>query len=112
MTVATGKILILNEDTFDEEIKGQPGPILVDFWASWCAPCKIVAPTLEELAVEMQDRARIAKVDVDSNGDLANRFGIMSIPTLVVFKNGKVVDQLIGAAPKPHIQQLLAKHLD
>jgi thioredoxin 1 len=111
-TVASDKILILNEDSFDEEIQRPSGPILVDFWASWCAPCKAIAPALEELAEEMNGRARIAKVDVDNNGDLANRFGIMSIPTLVVFKNGRVVDQLIGAAPKPHIQRLLDKHLD
>jgi thioredoxin 1 len=110
-TVASEKILILNEDNFDDEINQKAGPILVDFWAAWCAPCKIIAPSLEELAEEMAGRAHVAKVDVDSNGDLANRFGIMSIPTLVVFKDGRVVDQLIGAAPKPQIQQLLEKHL-
>jgi thioredoxin 1 len=110
-TVASEQILILNEDNFDDEIQQGAEPILVDFWANWCAPCKIVAPTLEALAEELAGRVRVAKVDVDDNGDLANRFGIMSIPTLVLFKNGRVVDQLIGAAPKPQIQKLIEKHL-
>lgn len=105
------KILILNEDNFDDEIQKKQKPILVDFWAAWCGPCKTIAPVLEELAEEMSGRAYVAKVDVDVNGDLANRFGIMSIPTLVVFKNGRMVDQLIGNAPKPKIQQLIDKHL-
>jgi thioredoxin 1 len=109
--VASDKILVLNEDTFDAEIQKTAEPILVDFWAAWCAPCKIVAPSLEQLADEMSGRARVAKVDVDSNGDLANRFGIRSIPTLMVFKGGRVVDQLVGAAPKAQIQQLIEKHL-
>jgi len=110
-TVASEKILILNEDNFDDEVKQKTGPILVDFWAAWCAPCKIIVPHLEQIAEEMSGRAHVAKVDVDENGDLANRFGIMSIPTLIVFKNGKVVDQLIGAAPKHQIRGLIEKHL-
>ena len=109
--MASDKILILNEDNFDDEIQQKQKPILVDFWAAWCNPCKTIAPVLEELAEELAGRAHVAKVDVDVNGDLANRFGIMSIPTLVVFKGGRMVDQLIGAAPKPRIQQLIDKHL-
>jgi thioredoxin 1 len=109
--VASDNILVLNEDTFDAEVQKTAEPILVDFWAAWCAPCKIIAPSLEQLAQEMSGRARVAKVDVDSNGDLANRFGIRSIPTLMVFKDGRVVDQLVGAAPKAQIQQLIEKHL-
>jgi thioredoxin 1 len=109
--MASENIITLNEDNFDEHVKRADGPILVDFWAAWCAPCKIVAPSLETLAAEMAGRAEVAKVDVDSNGDLANRFGIRSIPTLMVFKNGKVVDQLIGAAPKEQIQRMVEKHL-
>ena len=109
--MASDKILILNENSFDDEVKQKTGPILVDFWAAWCAPCKKIVPALEEIAEEMAGRAHVAKVDVVENGDLANRFGIMSIPTLIVFKNGKVVDQLIGAAPKRQIQALIDKHL-
>lgn len=109
--MATDAVLTLDADNFDEVVQNGIGPILVDFWASWCAPCKVVAPALAELAVEFEGRARVAKVDVDDNGDLANRFGVRSIPTLVLFKDGKVVDQLIGAAPKPSIRQLIEQHL-
>ncbi len=104
-------ILTLNEDNFDEQVTQADGPILVDFWASWCGPCKVIAPGLEELAEELKGQAHVAKIDVDQNGDLANRFGIRSIPTLMVFKEGKVVDQLIGAAPKEQIRRMLEKHV-
>jgi thioredoxin 1 len=108
--VGDERILVLNDDNFDEEIKSIRGPILVDFWANWCDPCKTIAPWLDELSQELAGRATFATVDVDENGDLLNRFGIMSIPTLVVFRDGKVVDQLIGAAPKDKIRGLVARH--
>jgi thioredoxin 1 len=109
--VASERILDLTDDNFDDELKRNSGTILVDFWAAWCAPCKMIAPSLVELADELGDRARIAKVDVDDNGDLVNRFGIRSIPTLMVFRDGKIVDQITGAAPKEQIRRLLDKHL-
>ena len=105
-------ILVLDDDSFDDEIKTIQGPILVDFWANWCDPCRTIEPWLDQLADELAGRAHVATVDIDENGDLVNRFGIMSIPTLVVFKDGKIVDQLIGAAPKHKIQSLVARHLD
>lgn len=108
--MASDRILVLTDDTFDEEIKKVHEPVLVDFWAAWCAPCKVIAPCLEQLSEEMAGRVRIAKVNVDENGDLANRFGIRSIPTLMVFKDGRVVDQMIGAAPKEQIRRLVEKH--
>jgi len=108
--VASDRILTLDDDNFDDEIKSIRGPILVEFWANWCGPCKTIAPRLDELADELSGRAHIAKVDVDENGDLVNRFGIMSIPTLVVFKDGRVVDQLIGAAPKDKVRNLVTRH--
>lgn len=104
------QILVLSEANFEEETRKGEGPLLVDFWAAWCAPCRLIAPHLEALAQEYKGRARIAKVNVDENGALAGRFQIRSIPTLLVFKNGQVVDQLIGAAPKDSIQQLLDRH--
>lgn len=104
-------ILELTEENFDDHVAKTHQPILVDFWASWCAPCKIVAPSLEELAGELEGQAHIAKVNVEDNGDLANRFGISSIPTLILFKDGKIVDQLIGAAPKEQIRTMVCKHL-
>ena len=109
--MASDRILTLSEQNFDDEINQAKGPVLVDFWAGWCAPCKIVAPSLEQVAEEMSGRATVAKVNVDDHGDLANRFGIRSIPTLIVFKDGKVVDQMIGAAPLGQIRQLIEKHL-
>ena len=110
MNVASERILELNEDNFDDEIKGKPEPILVDFWAAWCGPCKMIAPILEQLADEMAGVAHVAKVNIDENGDLANRFGVRSIPTLIVFKGGKMVDQVVGAAPKEQLRKLLEKH--
>ena len=104
-------ILTLTEDNFDEQITKTHRPILVDFWASWCAPCKLVAPTLEQLAEELEGQAQIGKVNVEENGDLATRFAIRSIPTLILFKDGKIVDQLIGAAPKGQIRTMVQKHL-
>jgi thioredoxin 1 len=109
--VADERILSLNEENFDEEIQQRRSPILVDFWADWCQPCKVIAPSLDQLAEELSGRAWFAKVNVDDSGNLANRFGVRSIPTLVVFKEGKVVDQLIGAAPKDQIRDLVQKHL-
>jgi len=104
-------VLALTEEDFDEHLKHARQPILVDFWASWCGPCKMIGPLLEELATELEGRASIVKVNVEDNGNLANRFGISSIPTLILFKNGKVVDQLIGAAPKQQIRRMLEQHL-
>jgi thioredoxin 1 len=104
-------IVHLNDGNFDEEIKKIEGPVLVDFWAAWCGPCKAIAPTLEQLASEMAGRAVVAKVNVDESGDVSNRFGIRSIPTLMVFKEGRVVDQMIGAGSKEQIRRLIEKHL-
>lgn len=110
--MANERILTLNDDTFDDEVNRRRGTILVDFWTNWCAPCKTIAPHLDALADELAGRAHVAKVDVGQNGDLANRFGIMSVPTLVVFRDGRVVDQMIGAAPIDRIRGLVTKHLD
>lgn len=105
------QILTLDDENFDENVTRLEGPILVDFWADWCGPCKAVAPALEELAEEMAGQAHVAKINVDENGNLTNRFGIRSIPTLIVLRNGKVVDQIIGAAPKQQIRRMVEKHL-
>ena len=109
--MSSDRILTLNDDTFDEQVTKLEGPILVDFWASWCRPCLVVAPWLDELAEELDGRAHVAKINIDENGDLVNRFGIRSIPTLVVFKGGKVVDQMVGAAPKDQIRRMLLNHI-
>lgn len=109
--MAGDPILILDDDNFDDRLATLHGPILVDFWAGWCAPCKKIDPILDEIAAEMEDEIHVAKVDVDENGNLANRFSIRSIPTLIVFRQGKIVDQLIGAAPKRQIEQMVRKHI-
>ena len=109
--MASPQIVHLTEDSFDETIKNAQGPVLVDFWAAWCGPCKMIAPYLEQIAGEVAGQATVAKVNVDENGDLSARFGIRSIPTLVVFKDGRVVDQATGALPKDQIRTLLQKHI-
>jgi thioredoxin 1 len=109
--MAATSILHLTEDTFDETIKNAKGPVLVDFWAAWCGPCKTIAPYLDQIAGEMEGRATVAKVNVDENGDLSARFGVRSIPTLLVFKDGRVVDQTVGALPKDLIKSFVAKHV-
>jgi len=99
--------LAVTSGEFDAKVLQSDVPVLVDFWAEWCGPCKAIGPSVEQLATEYEGRAKVVKVDVDSNGDVAERYGIMSIPALLVFKGGKVVDQMVGAAPKQSIAQLL-----
>lgn len=105
--------LHLTEETFDKTLADAgEQPVLVDFFATWCGPCKMIAPVIEDLAQEYEGKAIIAKVDVDQQGALAQRFGVMSIPTLYVFKNGEVVDKQMGFVPKPHLQAMIDKHLE
>jgi thioredoxin 1 len=86
------------------------GVVLVDFWAPWCGPCKMIAPVLQELDTEIGDTAKIVKVDVDENQETAGKFGVMSIPTLIVLKDGEVVDKVVGFQPKEALAELIEKH--
>jgi thioredoxin 1 len=93
----------LNDATFDQEVLKSDIPVLVDFWAAWCGPCRMVGPIIEELATDYQGRMKMTKLDVDANPQKSAQFGIRSIPTMMIFKNGQIVDTLIGAMPKPAI---------
>lgn len=102
-------IVNATDQTFAAETK--EGVVLVDFWAPWCGPCRMVAPVLEEVDQAMGDKVKIVKVNVDENPETASKFGVMSIPTLLVFKNGELVDKTIGYQPKEALVQLLEKHV-
>ncbi len=95
----------LNPNNFESEVLNADIPVLVDFWADWCMPCKIVAPVLEELAQEYEGKLKIGKLDVDANADIAAQYNIVSIPTMLFFKGGEVVKQQIGAVPKERLKQ-------
>ncbi|HZM69882.1 MAG TPA: thioredoxin [Candidatus Cryosericum sp.] len=109
--MASENILTLTNGNFDEETKRAESPILVDFWAEWCGPCRMVAPVLEQLAADYKGKARIGKVNVDEHSGIASRYGVQSIPTLLLFKQGKVVEQYIGATTREVLTKLLDKHL-
>tara|TARA_Y100000816_G_scaffold55109_1_gene35687 strand:- start:418 stop:741 length:324 start_codon:yes stop_codon:yes gene_type:complete len=105
------KPIELNDENFDQELGSSQVPVLVDYWAEWCGPCKMVAPVLEEIAEEYEGKLLIGKLDVDTNRDSAAKQNVMSIPTLILFKDGKPIDQRIGALSKVQLEEFLEEYI-
>jgi thioredoxin 1 len=110
--MAQEEVLVhLTDGNFEQEVLKSEKPVLVDFWASWCGPCKAIGPVVEELAAAYKDKIKVGKLNIDDNPDSTKTFGVMSIPTLVLFKDGNVVDKIIGLVPKGRLEELIKKGL-
>jgi thioredoxin 1 len=109
--MAGGNILEFSDQNFEQEVLGSDKPVLVDFWAEWCAPCRMIAPAVEAIAGEYAGRAKVGKLNVDENQSVTSRYNIRSIPTLLVFKNGEIKEQLVGTTSKDNLAKLLDKNL-
>jgi thioredoxin 1 len=105
-------VVVLTDDNWKKEVTEAEGPVLVDFWAEWCPPCRMIAPSIEALAAAYSGRAKVGKLNVDENPGVAQAFGIRSIPTLLVFNGGKVADQQVGAVPQPRIAEMIERQLE
>ena len=110
--MAGSHTLEFSDQNFEEDVLKSPQPVLVDFWATWCAPCRMMSPTVDAIAVEYAGRAKVGKLNVDENLTVASRYGIRSIPTLLLFKAGQIQEQVVGTAPKDAINRLLDKYLE
>ncbi len=107
----SANLVTLTDDNFKDQVEDFGGLSMVDFWAAWCGPCRIVAPFVSELADDFEGRVRVGKLDVDANMSTSMRFGVRSIPTILFFKDGQHVDTVIGAVPKAHLQEKIEQHL-
>jgi thioredoxin 1 len=101
----------VTDSSFQTDVLGAVGPVVVDFWAEWCGPCKQIAPALEEISAQMGDRVTIAKINIDDNPETPSNYGVRGIPTLIMFKNGEVADTKVGALPKNQLQQWIEQNL-
>jgi thioredoxin 1 len=109
--MASDKVIQLSDDSFENEVLKSSTPVLVDFWASWCAPCKAISPVVDGLADEYDGKVKIGKLNVDENPATPGQYGVRGIPTLILFKDGQVVDQVVGAVPKNQLEGLIKKAL-
>ncbi|MFL5353795.1 thioredoxin [Archangium sp.] len=109
--MAGADVMNIGDGDFAKEVLQSDQPVLVDFWATWCAPCRAIAPAVEELATQYKGKVKVAKINIDDNQDTPQQYGIRSIPTLLVFKGGKVVEQIVGAVPKSKLEAALQKAL-
>lgn len=106
------KPITITDETFENEVLKSDKPVLIDFWAVWCGPCKMIAPIVDEIANEYNDKLKVCKLDVDANPKSAMQYGIRSIPTLLIFKNGQVVEQIVGAIPKNKLVEKILPHIN
>lgn len=109
--MASDKVVTLSEDNWEQEVLKSDTPVLVDFWAQWCGPCRMVAPVLDQIANEMDGKVRVAKLDVDANQKIAYQFQVSSIPTFILFKNGQMADRMMGAMPKSAFENFINRNL-
>jgi thioredoxin 1 len=109
--MASDKVVTVTEDTWEQEVLKSDTPVLVDFWAQWCGPCRMVAPVLDQIADEMDGKVRVVKLDVDANQQIAYQFQVSSIPTFILFKDGQMADRMMGAMPKAAFQSFIDRNL-
>jgi thioredoxin 1 len=110
--MAGADVMNIGDADFQKQVLESDQPVLVDFWATWCAPCRAIAPAVEELASQYKGKVKVAKVNIDDNQDTPQQYGIRSIPTLLVFKGGKVVEQIVGAVPKSRLEAAITKAIN
>ncbi len=109
--VMSGNLIEFTDQNFESEALKAETPVLVDFWAPWCSPCRMVGPVIEELAASLAGKVKVGKLNTDDNQAIASRYGIMSIPTVLLFKNGEIIDRVVGAAPKKEFERMINSHL-